>query len=162
VAGIIFLVISIVGILLLPVFIPLMLLALAAALVVGFAAVAQRVGALVADRFDWALSRVPRIAIGAIAIYAISFLGWLLSQLPWMGIIGGGTSFIGWAIVFIAWTVGLGALLLALFDPPQDEASASTSAGEEPQAPPPTLPIDDAAEGIVDAVEADESPDTSG
>lgn len=136
VAGCIFLVISIVGIFLLPAFVPLMFLALAVAFVLGFASVSQYVGALVADRFEWSLpGRVPRIALGAVALHLIWLLGWLLGLLPGvLEALGWGTWIIGGLIVFIAWTTGLGALLLAAFDPPRAESVAE-------QAPPPPSPV---------------------
>lgn len=144
VAGCIFLAISIVGLFLLPVFIPLMLLALLAAFIVGFAAVAQRIGRLIADRFEWDLSgRVTQIAVGVAGLYAICFLGWLLGALPGpFGILATGTWVIGFLILCLAWTTGLGALLLAAFDPPQPQAVT-----EQSPPPPPTLPDEDEVSG---------------
>ncbi len=154
VAGIIFLVISVVGILLIPVFVPLMLLALVAGVIVGFAAVAQRVGGLVSGRFGWSFGRVPTIAVGAIAIYAIWLIGKLLS---WIPILGWGTELIGCLIVIIAWTVGLGALLLAAFDPPRGDDEVGGATDDEPlvstPAPPPPIPADEAVVGALDEIE---------
>ena len=145
IAGCIFLAISIVGILLLPAFIPLMFLALMAAALVGFAAVSQHVGEMVVNRFEWNLpGRVPTIAVGAVALHIMWWLGFVLGLLPGpLSMIGVLTVAVGVVISFIAWTTGLGALLLAAFDPP--------AAVESTQPPPPPLPVIDEDEPTADS-----------
>ncbi len=155
IAGCIFLAISIVGILLLPAFIPLMFLALMAAALVGFAAVSQHVGEMVVKRFERNLpGRVPTIAIGAVALHFLWWIGFVLGLLPGaLSMIGVLTVAVGVVISFIAWTTGLGALLLAAFDPP--------AAVEPTQAPPP-LPVIDEDEPTVETSVGPEDSETGG
>ncbi len=143
IAGTLLLVITIVGIFLIPIFVPLVALAFVAALVVGFAASAQAVGSLVASRFNWnAESRFVRIALGAAALYVIGFIGWMLGMMPFMGPVAWLMKLVGGVIVAIAWITGLGALLLAAFDPPQGNAQSPAQTLAQP-APPPVPDFDD-------------------
>lgn len=110
------LVISIVGIPLL-IAIPFAILALAIGILIGFTAVAKAVGSAAEERLGWAhASRYVTIMVGVGLIMAISFFAAAL------GIAGGPLGFfatilaiLGFVIQYVAWTIGLGALLLTRF-----------------------------------------------
>jgi len=110
---IVVLVVTIVGIPLL-LLLPFALLALTAVALIGFTAVANRVGSFAASRFGWP-ERSP---------YAVTVTGVLILLLPVMlsrlASLGGGVMFpmamvlgmAGVLIEYLAWTVGLGAVVL--------------------------------------------------
>lgn len=113
---VVILVISVVGIPLL-VLVPFVLLLGAVAFLVGFAGVARTVSGLVERRFGWRLDGIflPAL-VGVTAIHVWSLFGSGLDA------IGGPMSIaavmfwvFGWTIQFLAWTIGLGAVLLTRF-----------------------------------------------
>jgi len=123
---IIILVVTIVGIPLL-LLIPFALLGLALIALVGFTAIAYRVGQVVSGRLGWSTSGpyAPTI-LGVLVIVAPLLLARLLS------LIGGpilpmtfGLGVIAFLVEYVVWTIGFGAVALARFDRPR----------------PPTLPI---------------------
>jgi hypothetical protein len=121
--------ITIIGIPLL-VLIPFAILAFAAVFVVGFTAVAYRVGRLANDRFSWGggnpyLTGVTGILLLVSPVLIARLLGladWLLFPVT------GALVFLGLLIEYVAWTVGFGAVTLLRFERP----------GAPPQAPPAT------------------------
>ncbi len=131
------LVITIVGCPLL-LLLPFVILAVVVAAVLGFAAVAWRVGQWIEARFGWTTGG-PYVAalIGVLLIQAWTVLGHLF------GIGMGGLDWIaamflmfGFAVKYVAWTVGLGAALLSRFGNPQ-----SWRFGRPPGTVPPVPPV---------------------
>jgi hypothetical protein len=131
------LVITIVGIPLLAA-VPVLLGALMLLWLVGFVAIAARLGAAI--RSAPAERPVTDFAIGFLAIAAVTLIARVVSAgtggLFWVALPLGG---IGVAIEYVAWTIGLGAALLALFNrrrglvppplpPRMDDAPASAPA----------------------------------
>lgn len=111
VAVVLVLAISIVGIPLLPV-VPLLLFAAGLAWVVGFAAVAQAVGEGLTGRGR----PLVALVVGLTLIWATT----IVARLAWWsagGTVAGALSVLGFAIEFVAWSVGLGAALLAWRQP---------------------------------------------
>ena len=107
VAVVLVLAISIVGIPLLPL-VPLLLFAAGLAWVVGFAAVAQAVGEGLAGRGR----PLVALVVGLTLIWATT----IVARLAWWsggGTVAGALSALGFAVEFVAWSVGLGAALLA-------------------------------------------------
>ncbi|MBW3660634.1 MAG: hypothetical protein KY397_03260 [Gemmatimonadetes bacterium] len=114
---IVVLAISIIGIPLL-LGIPFALLALAIGVLVGFTAVAKTLGHAAESRFGWAHEK-PYIAVlvGIGLIMAVSFFGAALG-VPAAGPLEAFAVIlmvIGFVIQYVAWTIGLGALLLTRF-----------------------------------------------
>jgi hypothetical protein len=107
VALVLVLAISIVGIPLLPA-VPLLLLAGGLVWVAGFAAVARVVGESLAGRGRPMLA----LAAGLGLIWATTVVARLASW-SYGGIGAGALAVLGFAIEFVAWSVGLGAVLLA-------------------------------------------------
>jgi hypothetical protein len=107
IAVVLVLAVSIVGIPLLPV-VPLALMAVGLVWIVGFAAVAEVVGESLAGR-DRPL---VALVVGLTLIWATT----VVARLAWWstgGTVAGALSVLGFAIEFVAWSVGLGAALLA-------------------------------------------------
>jgi hypothetical protein len=119
VTTVIFLVITIIGIPLLTL-VPFVLIAAAIVLLLGFTAVAHRIGELAAGRFGW--SALGPYLLTTIGI-AIVLAPLLLSRI--MGIAFGGFALltvpltvVGVVVEYLVWTIGLGAAALARFRPP--------------------------------------------
>ncbi len=110
------LVVSIVGIPLL-VTVPLMLVGFVALWFVGFAGVAARVGDVLSARVGATRGTVTTAVLGVAAIVAVTVLARLVGLLPWpMGFAGGALVFVGCAIEYVAWTIGLGAGVMVVAD----------------------------------------------
>lgn len=108
--------VSVIGIPLL-IGIPFALLALCLGTLVGFAAVAKRFGHAAEERFGWAHENpYMAVAVGVGLIMAVSFfasaLGMAGGPLEVFAVILG---ILGFVLQYVAWTVGLGALLLTRF-----------------------------------------------
>jgi hypothetical protein len=97
---------------------PFLFIAIILAALLGYAAVAHRVGRILEARFGWSLGPAPYAAalMGLLAIEIWSLLGRVL------GLGGGWLDFIafvvlafGFAVQYAAWTVGFGAVLLSRF-----------------------------------------------
>lgn len=110
------LVISIIGIPLL-LLVPFLLVAVVIAALVGFTGVATSVGRWISAR--WGRSPASPYAaavLGILAIQSLSILGDLLDLGGGVvGFLGTVVSLLGFAARFIAWTIGLGAVLLGVF-----------------------------------------------
>jgi len=116
IAIVVALVISIVGIPLL-VTIPLLLLGVIVLAFVGFAGVAARVGGLLTARFGRSRSVLATAVIGALAIAAVTLMARVIGLLPFpAGLAGGAVGVLGFAIEYFAWTIGIGAAVMALFE----------------------------------------------
>lgn len=97
---------------------PFLFLALLLFALLGYAAVAHRMGRWVEARFGWRTGGSPYAAalIGVLLIQIWSLFGNVLS-------LGGGVLdffagmflLLGWAVTYVAWTVGFGAVLLSRF-----------------------------------------------
>lgn len=122
---------------------PFLFLALILFALLGYAAVAHRVGRWVEARFGWRSAGSPYVAalIGVLVIQIWSLLGNVLS-------VGGGVLdffagmflLLGWAVAYVAWTVGFGAVLLARFGTEPGYWPARAAA--VPPVPVPPQPID--------------------
>ena len=112
------LVITIIGIPLLAV-VPLLLGALAIAWGVGFTAVSARLGAALrqASPRDAGRGRVLDFVIGFFVLSGVTIV-WQVCAVgsSWVGLLALPLGAVGLAIEYVAWTVGLGAALLTLFD----------------------------------------------
>lgn len=150
--------ISIIGIPLL-VLVPFALLALAIGALVGFTAVSKRLGHSAEERFGWQhASPYITIMIGVGLIMLLSFFGHVLG-------VGGGPlrlfgtvlTVLGFVAQYVAWTVGMGVLLLTRFgtryrwsngETPEPVAAtppmapASPGSGPPPPASPPPAPTE--------------------
>lgn len=108
--------VSVIGIPLL-IGIPFVLLAVCIGTLVGFTAVAKRLGHAAEERFGWAHTNpYMAVAVGVGLIMALSFfasaLGMAGGPLEVFAVILG---ILGFVLQYIAWTVGLGVLLLTRF-----------------------------------------------
>lgn len=120
---------------------PFLFIAIALGALLGYAAVAHRVGRFLEARFGWSFGPAPYAAalMGVLAIEIWSLIGRV------MGLGGGVLDFIaftilafGFAVQYVAWTVGIGAVLLARFENP-GRRPAPVYPGTPP-APPAPLP----------------------
>jgi hypothetical protein len=109
------LVLTIVGIPLL-ILVPFAVLAFLLAWLAGFASVAAQLGGRLRPRTGIATagSTVIDVAWGVILLFLVTFIGNLLSFGPWfVGPVATAFGLAGFVIEYLAWTVGLGAALLA-------------------------------------------------
>jgi hypothetical protein len=113
---VIILAISIIGIPLL-LLVPFALLALLAALLLGFTGVAFRVGRWAQQRFGWGRqSRYVLLAAGLGMVWGLTVLGRIVALGGWpVWILSAGLIGVGFLVEYVAWTVGLGATLLSRF-----------------------------------------------
>jgi hypothetical protein len=121
---------------------PFLFIGIALAALLGYAAVAHRVGRFLEARFGWNFGPAPYAAalMGVLAIEVWSLIGRV------MGLGGGVLDFLaftilafGFVVQYVAWTVGIGAVLLARFD-----SSARRQAAFYPgPLPPPPAPLPD-------------------
>lgn len=138
------LVITIVGCALLALY-PFLFIALGLAALLGYAAVAYRLGRFLESRFDRRFGSPYAVAlVGVLSIEAWSLFGRLL------GMGGGILEFIaftilafGFAVQYVAWTIGFGAVLLARFG----GSRGSSYPAVMPPPPPPPVPYDPVLEG---------------
>lgn len=109
------LLISIVGIPLL-VLVPFVMFGALALAFVGFAAVAMRVGSIVAPRMESPGAVAPAL-LGALVLMGVTLVARAIALAPgpfgWLAV---STGALGFAIEYIAWTIGLGAAAIALFE----------------------------------------------
>jgi cytoskeletal protein CcmA (bactofilin family) len=111
--------------------------------VLGYAAVAYRLGRLLEARFGWrfgspyitALFGVLLIEIWTLIGYVISLGGGLLDVVAFFFL------FIGFAAGYVAWTMGFGAVLLARFGTEPGYWPRRTVAAVPPYPPPPAPPV---------------------
>jgi hypothetical protein len=109
------LVLTIVGIPLL-ILVPFAVLAFLLAWLAGFASVAAQLGGRLRPRTGLATagSTVIDVAWGVILLFLVTFIGNLLAFGPWfVGPVATAFGLAGFVIEYLAWTVGLGAALLA-------------------------------------------------
>ena len=135
--------ITLIGIPLVLILAPLAILALVAFLLLGFPGVATAGGRWLERRFDWrAASPYLLVVLGLVLIQGWSILGGGLGFLGGvLGFVGGPIKLAGWALLllgfvikYVAWTVGLGAVLLHQLSP------RAAAAGSLPPGPPPPVP----------------------
>jgi hypothetical protein len=116
IALVVVLVVTIIGIPLL-VLVPFVLLALMVAMLLGFAGIATRVGGWASRRFGW---RMPgpfaMLLIGLAVLWALTLVGRLAGLAgPPVRLFAGSFLVAGFVVEYIAWTVGLGAVILSGF-----------------------------------------------
>ena len=163
----IILLITIVGIPLALILAPMATLALVVLYLLGFAGVALAGGQLLEARFDWrGVSSYLLLLLGLALIQGWSILGEAL------GFVGGPVRVFAWIVLllgfvikYVAWTTGLGAILLHYLSPLPPSRSAALSAGGAPDlVPPPPVPSEPADwdATTVDVESAAESAEESG
>lgn len=142
----ILLVITIVGCALIALY-PFLFIALGLAALLGYAAVAHRLGRFLEHRFGRRFGSPYAVAlVGLMAIESWSVVGRVMS-------LGGGIlDFLaftvlafGFVVQYVAWTVGLGAVLLARFG--SARGSSTPVVVLPPPPPPPPVPYDPALDG---------------
>lgn len=109
--------VSILGIPLLLVFVPLAIVALIIALVFGFTGVAYRVGRWAEHRFGWS-SQQPflLLVVGLLGIWALTIVGRIVSLGGWpIRFVSLALLLVGFVVEYVAWTVGLGAAVMTRF-----------------------------------------------
>jgi hypothetical protein len=110
------LVVSVIGIPLV-VMLPFVVLLTGGLWVSGFTAVAARVGAAIRGSQVGDEPAVADAFAGVVALVALSVVGQLLTLGPsWMGPIGILLHVVGLCVEYVAWTVGMGAAVAALFN----------------------------------------------
>ena len=126
--------ITIIGIPLVVVLIPIALLTSLVAMVLGFTAIATRIGEWLEDRLGWrGHSALVAAALGLFIIVGPTLISRFLGIAPWpLRFAGFGLLLTGIIIEFIVWTVGLGATLMTGF------GRWSTA---PPPVPPPGVPV---------------------
>jgi hypothetical protein len=120
--------VSIVGIPLLAL-VPFGIVGVAALMVVGFAGLAYQIGRYLANRLGWSGSTYLEVTVGVVAIMGLTLVA-RLASLAVGSFVGAPVAVLGYAVEYVAWTVGFGATLLAWFG----------SRRPAPVAPPPPLP----------------------
>jgi hypothetical protein len=133
---VIILAVSIIGIPLL-LLVPFALLALLIGLVVGFAGVAVRLGGWVRDRLGWTSpTRYGLLVLGMGLIWTISLVGHLAALAGWpVWVLATVLSVAGFLVEYVAWTVGLGAVLLSRFGTRPWRELQVTGSPAEPEHP---------------------------
>ena len=116
------LLISIIGIPFL-VLVPFMVLAFLVAALLGYAGFAQGVGRRLAARFGLRVrGGLFAVLVGVLAIQSVGLLADLLSAAGFPFFITAVLGLIGFVVKFVAWTVGLGAVVLGRFGPSRPTA----------------------------------------
>jgi hypothetical protein len=109
------LIITIVGIPLLAA-VPAVVALFAGLWIAGFAAASATLGAslrgVIAPRLE---PRLGDVLVGFVVLTGCTMVGQVMMLGPWMGLIGGAVRALGACIEYLAWTIGLGAALMALF-----------------------------------------------
>jgi len=162
--------VSIVGIPLL-VLVPVAIVAVILGALLGYVAVAQSIGRWAARRFGWNLSEPYLVAIvGVLMIQAVSLLARAIGTIGGpMELVAFGFLFLGFFVKYLAWTTGLGAVMLATLGrewrnpapAPSGFAPVEPAASFEPEpslpVPPPAVPPADATSSAA----GDEAPPRS-
>jgi len=106
--------VTIVGLAFIPLFVPLALAVALFALVLGYTALACRVGQWIEDRLGWRPgSAFLATALGLLVIAGPTFLARVLAVSPGpLRTVAFGALIIGLALEFLVWTIGLGAAIL--------------------------------------------------
>jgi len=133
---VIVLAVSVIGIPLL-LLVPFALLGFFLAIFVGFVGVARVMGRAVERRFDWTpSSALLSVVVGIVAIQAVSLFGRLVG-LPGglFGMAGLAILLFGFFLKYVAWTTGLGAMVLAGLS--RDWRRDAAAAAPPPPPPPP-------------------------
>ena len=130
--------VSIIGIPLL-VLVPVAILAFFLAMIVGFVAVAQALGRWGRDRFGWHLSEpFLTVLVGVALIQVITIIGRFVGLFGSVGgLIGFSLLCLGFFLKYVAWTMGLGGMVLSTL---AKDWRRPSPAGFAP--PPPLAPID--------------------
>lgn len=126
---------------------PFLFIAIALAALLGYAAVAHRLGRLLEARFGWNLGPAPYAAalMGVLAIEIWSLIGRLIGLgNGWLDFLAFLVLAFGVVVQYVAWTVGIGAVLLARFDSSARRTVAYVGPFPPPPAPLPDLPPDPA------------------
>ncbi len=143
------LVVTIIGIPLALLLAPLATFALVVLFLLGLTGVAMAGGRLLRARFSWqSASPYLLVVLGLVLIQGWSILGEAL------GFVGGPIRFFAWLLLlvgflikYVAWTMGLGAILLHYFSPlPSAAVPAAAAAGGLGTAPPPPAPLAEPAD----------------
>ena len=134
VVTLIVLAVSVVGIPLIAL-VPFGILFVVVLMLVGFSGVAYGIGRQVLDRLGWsARSAYLAVTLGVLAILTVTLLARLAAM--GAGFLGLPLTAIGYLVEYVAWTVGFGAVILALVEWRWRRGSQAAS----PEPPPPPLP----------------------
>lgn len=135
------LIITIIGIPFVAVLVPIAIILAVFAFLLGFTALACRLGEWVEDRFGWQPGNAfIATAIGFVMLLAPTLVARFVDFAPWGGLVSFGLIAIGLTVEFLAWTLGLGAAIITglgrwyTVPPP----IAVTPAGPPPFNPAPT------------------------
>lgn len=146
VVTIVVLAISIIGIPLL-LLLPFALVLVVMLSLVGYTGVAAHVGEVVSRRLGLAPGVHATVAIGVAALVVVTLLGKLagLAGGVFGGVVGGTLTFVGYLVEYLAWTLGLGGVILTWLQsrrkPTGFGQASSTAAASD--APPPEILGDD-------------------
>ncbi len=132
---------------------PFAFLALLIAGLVGYAAVAMRLGGWAEERFGWRYTSPYMMALGGIAlIECLTFAGRLLGLIPPFHLLAVAARGAGFLVEYLAWTVGFGAVVLDFLagggfrrfrrrpEPVYAPAAPAAAAPVPPAAPGPAAP----------------------
>ena len=151
VTGIVLLVITIIGIPLL-ILVPVVLVGALVVMVLGFTGVAQSVG----QRFGGGAGGGSVFVVfwlGLLFVMIPTLVGEALGLVPWLGIFAVMLGIVGFVVEYVAWTAGMGAVILNRFGgEPAVVAGPSSPIPESPYETPPTtdLPLTESLSGSSD------------
>lgn len=153
------LLISIVGIPLL-LLIPFVILGFILVAFLGYTSVAYRIGGWTEDRFGWNFGNPYvnlLVGIGFIEIWALTgeFLSWGPGPIKFFAFMFG---LFGCVLIYLAWTVGLGAAILTRVGTWDDLGGPGASAPSDPESPPIIEPDWDLTEDGAEASSAEVEP----
>jgi hypothetical protein len=138
VVTVIVLAVSIIGIPLL-LLVPFAIVLLFVVMLVGFTGVASHVGRIVARRFDIAHGPYTSVALGVLTVAAITLVARaiaLAGGLAFGLVLAGPLIAIGYLAEYLAWTVGIGAVILTWLSMRHHRAPAAAGAAPAIGAPP--------------------------
>jgi hypothetical protein len=143
VTAIVLLVITIIGIPLL-VLVPVVLVGAMVLMVLGFTGVAQGVGQRFFGGGAGGWSVFVLFWLGLLLVMIPTLAGEALGLVPWLGIFAVMLGIVGFVVEYVAWTAGMGAVILNRFggEPVAVAGAAPPPVPEVPhEAPPPDLPL---------------------
>ncbi|MGE0639256.1 MAG: polymer-forming cytoskeletal protein [Thermoanaerobaculia bacterium] len=128
--------VSVIGIPLL-VLVPVAMLAFVIAMLVGYVAVARSIGRWARDRFGWNMSEpFVTVLVGVLILQGATLAGRLVS-IPggFLGLVGFALVCLGFFVKYMAWTMGLGAMVLSVMARDWRRPAPPAAPAPEPTAP---------------------------
>ncbi len=162
---VLFLLISVIGIPLLLLLVPMALVGVLVVELLGYAGVSRSLGSWTRSRFDWpAMGPYVLVLVGLIMLQGWTIAGEFLS-LTWgpIKLTGWLLILVGFLLKYIGWTLGLGGVLLRVFAPGLPAPSGLPPLPPPaPGTPPPVAPVGEDSgphdEGSYDTVSYDKDP----